>query len=111
MKKSRVTYNTVCDIALKLPHVEEGTSYGTRALKVKGKLMVRLREDGETIVLRMPFESREQLMADDPETYFITDHYRDYEWVLVRFSKVSEAALRDLLQGAHRDAQPKRRRV
>jgi hypothetical protein len=57
----------------------------------------------------MPFESREQLMADDPETYFITDHYRDYEWVLVRLSKVSEAALRDLLQGAHRDTQPKRR--
>jgi hypothetical protein len=45
MKKSRVTYDTVRRIALDLPQVEEGTSYGTPALKVKGKLIVRLRED------------------------------------------------------------------
>jgi hypothetical protein len=109
-KKTRVTFDTVRRLALALANVEESTSYGTPALKVNGKLMVRLHEDGQTIVLPMPFENREQLMAEDPEKYFITDHYRNYEWVLVRLSQVSEDALRDLLQGAHRDAQTKRRR-
>lgn len=77
-------------MALTLPNVEESTSYGTPALKVRGKLFVRWRneEDPDTIVLKMPFEQREELMAEDAETYFITDHYRNYPWILVRLSKV-----------------------
>jgi hypothetical protein len=105
-----VTYDTVRQLALKLPNVDEGTSYGTAALKVKGKLFVRLKEDGETIVLKMPFDQRDGLMADDPETYFITDHYRDYPCVLVRLAKVRVEALRELLQVAYRTATPTQRR-
>jgi hypothetical protein len=102
-------YETVRRIGLAFPHVEEGTSYGTPALKVKGKLFVRLREEPDTLVLKMPFEQREELMAEDPETYFITNHYRDYPWVLVRLSRVSVDALRDLLQTAYRAALPAKR--
>lgn len=47
-----VTYDIIRELARRFPGVEEGTSYGTGALKVKGKLLVRLKEDGETIVLR-----------------------------------------------------------
>jgi len=110
-KASPITYDTVRRMGLALPGVEEGTSYGTPALKVRGKLFVRLREEGDVIVLKMPFDQREELMAADPETYYITEHYREYEWVLVRLTKVSAEALQDLLQGAYRYAMPKRRRV
>jgi uncharacterized protein YPO0396 len=41
-----MTFDDVCAIALAWPGVERGTSYGTPALKVKGKLLTRLREDG-----------------------------------------------------------------
>lgn len=51
-----LTYDTVHETALALPNVEEGTSYGTPALKVRGKLFVRLKEDGETIVLKTHYE-------------------------------------------------------
>lgn len=88
-------------MALKLPNVEEGTSYGTPALKVKGKLFVRLREEGDAIVLRMPFDQRDGLIADDPGTYYITDHYREYPWVLVRLAAVRPEVLPELLQIAH----------
>lgn len=57
-----VTYDIVRDLARRLPGVEEGTSYGTAALKVKGKLLVRLKEDGETIVLRTDPIEREHLL-------------------------------------------------
>jgi len=107
-KTAPVTYDTVRQFALTLPNVEEGTSYTTPALKVKGKLFVRLKEDGETIAIKTSFEEREELMAADPETYYITDHYLHYDWVLVNLKKVSEAALRDLLRGAHRLAQPRK---
>jgi hypothetical protein len=111
MKKPKaVTYDTIRQFALALPDVEEGTSYGTPALKVKGKLFVRLKEDGESVVIKTTFEEREELIAADPETYFITDHYLNYEWVLVRLSKVHEDALSDLIRGAYKLAQPAKKR-
>jgi hypothetical protein len=101
-----VTYDTVRKIALKLPDVEEGMSYRAPALKVKGKLFVRFREDLEAIVLKTTFERREALMAKDPQSYFITDHYLAYEWVLVRLDSVPRAALPELLEIAYREALP-----
>ena len=105
------TYETARRIALALPNVEEGTSYGTPALKVKGKLFVRLREDIDSLVLKMPFDQRDEMMSADPETYYITDHYRDYEWILVRLSKVPADALPELLRIAYRAALPAKRRT
>ena len=112
MKRPRpVTYETVRQIALTFPYVEEGTSYGTPAFKVKGKLFVRLREDPDSLVIRMPFDQRAELMEADPETYYITDHYRGYEYMLVRLSKVHPDALRELLQTSYRAASPGKRRL
>jgi hypothetical protein len=112
MKKQPVTYDTVRRAGLTLPNVKESTSYGTPALKVGGNLFVRLHQDLDKIVLRMPFDRREELMAGDAETYFITDHYRDYPMVLVSLSKVHADALPDLLRIGHRAASlAKKRRV
>jgi hypothetical protein len=108
-KASRVTYDIVRRMALTFADVEEGTSYRAPALKVKGKLFVRLREDLDSIVIKMPFDQREELMAADPETFYITEHYREYPWVLVRLSKVRMDALHELLQIAYRAASPRRR--
>lgn len=71
-------------LGLALPEVEESTSYGTPALKVQGKLMARLKEDGESVAIRTTWEERERLLMVEPETYYITDHYRDHPWVLIR---------------------------
>src|SRR5437868_2507818 len=108
---TRVTYDTVRELARRLPGVEESTSYGTPALKVKGKLFVRLKEDGETIVLRTDAFEREHLLRAQPETFFITAHYRDYPWVLVRLSAVAAAQLGELVESAWRRAAPKRLRA
>jgi hypothetical protein len=107
---ARVTFDTVRQISLSLDHSEEGMSYGTAAFKVRGALFVRLHQDLEsTIVMRTDFDQREELLAADPETYYITDHYRNYPWVLVRLSRVHPDALRDLLRMAHRLAAASKR--
>jgi hypothetical protein len=106
-----VTFESVRRMALSLDSVEESTSYGTPAFKVRGALMARLHQQGDALVVRTDFEQRAELMAADPETYFITDHYLNYQWVLVRLSRVHPDALRDLLRGAWRSAaadKPKR---
>jgi hypothetical protein len=96
------TFQDVRGIALALANVEEGTSYGTPAFRVGGKLFARLREDGDSLVVGTTFEERAEMMAAEPETYYITDHYLEYPWVLVRLSRVHPGALRDLLGRAWR---------
>jgi hypothetical protein len=107
-RKEPVTWNTVRQIALALPGVEDGTSYGTPALKVAGKLLVRLKEDRESIAIGVELAAREVLMGTRPETYYVTDHYRCYPWMLVRLASVDPGDLRDLIHEAWRRNAPKR---
>jgi len=72
---------------LPLPGVVESTSYRTPAFKVAGKLLARLREDGEDLVVRANFEEREMLMVAAPEFFHVTDHYVRHPWVLVRLAE------------------------
>ena len=106
MSASGVTFLDVTDAAVKLPEVEISKSYGTPALKVRNKLLARLKEDGETLVLRTDLVARQILTQADPDTFFFTDHYRDYPLVLVRLPRLARAALPDLLERAWRQVAP-----
>ena len=50
----------------------------------------------------MDFDQREELLAADPDAYYLTDHYLNYPWILVRLPRVHPDALRALLRGAVR---------
>src|SRR5580704_10368997 len=91
------TFEDALRIASSLGKVERSTSYGTPAIKLGGKLVARLKEDGDSLVVGTTFEERAEMMADEPDTYYITDHYLNYPWILVRLSRVHPDALRDLL--------------
>jgi hypothetical protein len=101
------TWETVRTLGLRLPEVAEGTSYGTPALKVRGKMFVRLREPGIAVVWVDPLE-REALTQGAPETFYVTDHYRDWPLVLIRLERVDERELEELLIEAWRYKAPKR---
>ncbi len=103
-----VTYETVREIARRLPGTVEGTSYGTPAFRVGKNLFVRLKEDGESLVVKIDFDQRVMRMNADPEAFYITDHYLNYPWVLVRLRSVAPDDLRDLIQDAWRLCAPKR---
>jgi len=101
MPRSTVDFDTVRSIGLAFPGVEEGTAYGFPALKVRGKLLACVpanpsAEPG-SIVVRVSFDDRAELLAEAPDVYYITDHYVDYNAVLVRLSRASREVLRDLL--------------
>jgi hypothetical protein len=99
-----VTFESVRQIALSLVNVTEGTSYGTPAFFVKRALFARWRPEIDSLVLRVDFERRAAMMEEDPETYYITDHYLNYEWVLVRLARMAPDAMADLLRMAWKAA-------
>ena len=103
-----MTFAQVYELVAELPGVEESTSYGTPAVKAGKKLIARLKEDGVTLVVRIdPFE-RDHLLASAPDTYFLTDHYRAYPYVLARLEAVDPEELRDLLEKAWKEVVPRR---
>lgn len=99
-------FGTVEAIGRTLRDVEVTTAWGQPALKVCGKMFACIAShksaEPNTLVVRMDFAERDALIEDDPDTYYLKEHYLNYPCVLVRLARVSEDALRDLVAGAHR---------
>jgi hypothetical protein len=94
-----MTFEDIRKLALTWPEVEDGNSYGTPALKVRKKLLARLREDDETLVmLGVPLDEREMLIESQPKIFYFTDHYRDYPTVLIHLSKAKRSHVEPLLR-------------
>ena len=103
------SWDDVVAIGLRLPGVEVATSYGTPALKVKGKGMCRLRTDPDALVVRvLDLADREALLRGSPEVFFSTPHYDGYPYVLVRLEAVGRDELAELIEDAWRIRAPKR---
>jgi hypothetical protein len=101
-----LTFAAVRAIGRTLADVEETTSWGVPALKVRGTMFVCIASnkaaEPNTLVVRMDFDQRDALIAEDPDTYYLKEHYVSYPCVLVRLSRVHRDALRDLVTGAWR---------
>ena len=106
----RLDFEGVRKLALSLPGVEEGPSYGTPAFRVRKKLIARMWEDLETVVVPVEWDQRDTLLETDPDAFFLTAHYRVHPWICVRVAAVQPAALLEILEGAWRAAASKRQR-
>jgi hypothetical protein len=119
MKRKRIrrlpdAFERVRAIGLALPGVEAATRYdGSPVLKVGGAFMAGLAShpsaEPETLVVRIDVEERAWLLEDAPDTYYLTDYYRNYPVILVRLSRVHGDALHDLLSVSRRLTLPKAR--
>jgi hypothetical protein len=100
-------FDTACRLALALPEVTEGKWWGTAGLLVRKKGFARLRE-ADVLVVQCGHELRDILMQSDPDTFFITDHYRGWPGVLIRLSQVPEDDLAEALEAAWRQVAPQK---
>jgi hypothetical protein len=103
-----VTFDAVREVDQALPGAAESTSYGTPAFRVRGRLFLRLREEGDVLVVKIDFADREALIAERPAVYFLTDHYRNGAWVLVRLPVIGRGELRRIVTASWRYAAPPR---
>jgi hypothetical protein len=106
MPRKAAIFDTVRKIGLELPGVDESTAFGAPALKIRGKLMACLpthrSAEPDSLLVRVGFDDRTELLAAAPDIYYLTDHYVGYTAVLVRMSRVTPDVLRDLLGMAHK---------
>ncbi len=102
-KKLAGLFAKVVKLAEVFPGVEESRSYGTPSIKVKGKFLARLRsEDEGGLAIRCDMAERDMLLMAAPDVFYITDHYKDYEMVLINLEKVRFDALPQIIENAWR---------
>ena len=106
MPRGKSNFDTVRKFGLALPGVEESTAYGSPALKVHGKLLacvpVNRSAEPASLVVRVDLGDRAELIAADPDIYYVTEHYAGSSAVLVRLPRVDPGVLRDLLGMAYK---------
>jgi hypothetical protein len=71
-----------------------------------GCIAVHKSAEPNSLMLRMDVGQRDALIEEEPGTYYVTQHYEPYPCVLVRLSRVSPDALRDLVHAAYRFIEP-----
>lgn len=104
-----MTWDEAVSIGCALPGVEVSTSYGTPALKVRGKLMARLRSEAEGgLVVMCGMDEKEALLASGDPAFFTIPHYDGYGSIVVDLAKVDRTHLAELLEDAWRAKAPKR---
>ncbi len=105
----KAKFKAAFKLAQRFPGVELGTSYGTPAIKVKGKFMARLRTEAEGwLAIRCEFLLRDILLKAAPDVFHLTDHYRDHPAILIDLKKIKKGALLDILEQGWRMAASKK---
>ena len=96
-------FAAVAKLAKRFPGFEVSTSYGTPAMKVKGKFMARLRTEAEGwLAIRCDFVDREILLQAAPHVFHLTPHYEDYPMILIDLAAIDQGALLEVLERAWR---------
>jgi hypothetical protein len=104
-----VTFDEIRAHALSLPGVEEATSYGTPAFRVRKRLIARMHDEEDALVVKVDPQEREALLATQPDAFFITAHYLyETSWILARLAEVDAGELRELITEAWRRLAPRR---
>src|SRR5487761_1864467 len=94
-----LTWQDVVDLARELPEVEESTSYGRPALKVRGKFVAALRSDPAAVVVRCDLDEKPLLLE--------ARHYHGWGYIIVRL-EASRDDMREFLTDSWLLAAPKK---
>lgn len=106
-----MTFHDVRRIASALPETVETTSYPTPSFKAGRKMICRLREEGDVLVVVTDAGTKQALLLADPGVYFETPHYEGTSLILARLSRLDPDELAGLLEDAWRGvATPRMRR-
>ena len=96
-------FTAAVKLAERFPGIEVSTSYGTPAIKVKGKFMARLRTEAEGwLAIKCDFIDREILLQAAPQVFHLTPHYDNYPMILVDLAAIDKGALIEVIERAWR---------
>ncbi|MFD4689630.1 MmcQ/YjbR family DNA-binding protein [Streptomyces sp. NPDC058463] len=104
------TADDVRTIALALPDTAEKLAWGQPTFRVAGKIFAALGDDDTTMGVKCPVGDRAELIASEPEKFFVRKGHDDnYAWLRVRLAALEDAAeLTAVLTDSWRQAAPRK---
>jgi hypothetical protein len=112
-RRGRDGFEVVREIAAAMEDVQESTTDRGPSFKVHGRLMackaINKSAEPGSLMARVGFDQRDELIAGDPRVYYLSDHYADHPVVLVRLSRIDRDSLEGLLQMARRFVNTRKR--
>jgi hypothetical protein len=113
-----VDFDDVVRIGSTFPEVEVSTSYGTPALKVRGKAFCRLwgdderdrkgpDEEGDVLVVFVDVAEKRAWVETSDGALFDQAHYAGHGAMLVRLDRVDDDLLADVLEQSYRLKAPR----
>ncbi|MFI1249303.1 MmcQ/YjbR family DNA-binding protein [Streptomyces anulatus] len=105
-----ITAADVRSAALSLPDTTEKLAWGQPTFRVAGKIFASLGDDETAMGVKCPREDRAELIAAEPEKFFIREGHDDhYAWMRVRLSALAdEDELAAILADSWRQVAPRR---
>jgi hypothetical protein len=93
--------------ALSLPETVEKIAWSMPTFRVAGKMFLTLPDEETSMAVRCPKEDRDELVAAEPEKFWVAEHEAYSAWVRVRLAAVDDPdELRDIIADSWRQAAP-----
>ncbi|OAN67215.1 MmcQ/YjbR family DNA-binding protein [Sphingomonas sp. TDK1] len=104
-------WEDACAYACSLPEVEIGSWWNTPCPKINGKGLLSPSREPGSFGLMIRQDEKPMLLETDPETFWQTDHYRNYPMLLVRYGTSARARIELYIQRAWWDRAKKAQRL
>ena len=86
--------------ALALPGAEERPWFNRPCVFIHDRFLTRVHDKEDAVVLQVgSMEMREMMLEAEPELFYITDHYRNFPFVLARLKALSKTTFKEMLTG------------
>ncbi|QNE20909.1 MmcQ/YjbR family DNA-binding protein [Kribbella qitaiheensis] len=94
-------------VALSFPQATEKERWRHPTFDVAGRMFVTVPDDQTSFAVRCPRLERAELIAAEPEKFWVPPHEAGSSWVRARLEALEDAAeLRDILLDSWRQAAP-----
>jgi hypothetical protein len=87
-------------IALAYPGTEEVLWFNKPAVFLHGQFLTKVHDKEEAMTFRVSsMEMRDMMLEAEPKLFYITDHYRNFPFVLARLSALTPKMLKEMIAG------------
>src|SRR5581483_74487 len=87
-------------IALAIPGSKEVLWFRKPAVFLHDRFLTKVHDKEEAMTLQVAsMEMRDMMLEAEPELFYITDHYKNFPFVLARLSALTPKTLKEILVG------------
>lgn len=101
IKFNPADFDPIRKVALTFPGAEESVSHeNTPSIKVNGKLLCRLHDDGQFIPIRIGFEYRDEYIEKYPDIFHVPAHFKNYPYICMWVPQSNTKLLKEIVEVA-----------